>query len=139
MTRAGDVKAFWSPTHSLCHPADEDLSAGTPGCEWMGHRSWCVYIGDMECTEGLERLENAFVSVGEVELVGAVVIKKEGVGEGLEIAVDLVDRDAVGCGKRAADEHGRSIANESGDGGVSEWGAANVGEGCVDAVAEILS
>jgi len=40
-----------------------------------------VVKGDVELMEGVERIEDAFVGVGEVELVVAIVFEEEGVGE----------------------------------------------------------
>jgi hypothetical protein len=92
----------------------------------------------VELVEGMERVEDAFIGVGEVELVSAVIVEEESVGLGMEFGVDVVGVDAVGRRERAADEHRRSIANKAGDKGIFKAGSAGVDEGCVDAVAEIL-
>jgi hypothetical protein len=95
-------------------------------------------VSVVKLVEGVERVENTFVGVGEVELVGAVEVEEEGIGLVLEILFDLIDGDAVGGGERAADKHWSAVADEAGDGGVFESGAAYVFEGGVDTVAKVL-
>jgi hypothetical protein len=85
-------------------------------------------------TDGLERVDSAGVDVGEVKLVGAVVIEEEGDG-----VVEVGLLDAVGVAEGATDEHGGSVADVAGDDGVGEGGAVKVGQGGVDGVAEVLA
>jgi hypothetical protein len=99
---------------------------------------WGYGVGVVEGMEGMERVEDSFVGVGEVEFMSAVVVEKEGVGLVLELGVDLLDWDVVGGGEGAAEEHRCTVADEAGYGGIIESGAADVLEGGVDAVAEIL-
>jgi len=96
-------------------------------------------IGGVELVKSVEGVEDAFIGVGEVELVGTIVVEEKFVGAGLQSCVDLVDQNAVGCREGAAKEHGRAVADETGDDRVFKVGAADVLEGGVDAVAEILS
>ena len=92
----------------------------------------------VQLVQGLEGVENARVGVGEVELVLAVVLEKEGVGPGEEIFVDLVERDVTGQCERAPHEHGGAVADEAGNRGVGQRAQVGFSERCIDAVAEIL-
>jgi len=84
--------------------------------------------------DGFEGFEDAWVDVGEVEFVDAVVIEEEGKGFGyILLVVDVAGRVAEG----AADEHGGSVADIAGDDGFGELGLAEMEEHGVDGVAEV--
>ncbi len=64
----------------------------------------------------------------------AVVIEEEGEGFGYVLLVVDV---ALGVAESAADEHGGSVADVSGDNGLGELGLVEVREHGVDGVAEV--
>lgn len=84
--------------------------------------------------DGVERLEDAWVKMGVVEFVNAVVVEEEGEGCGyIFFVVDV----AFGIAEGPADEKGGTVADVAGNDGFGELGLAEVGEGGVDGVAEI--
>lgn len=86
--------------------------------------------------DGLEGFHDAGVDVGVVEFVDAIVVEEEGKGFGY---IFFVVGIAFGIAEGAADEHGGSVADVAGDDGLGEDEFAEVGEGGVDGVAEILA
>ncbi len=92
----------------------------------------------MQLVQRLERFENSFIGVSEVQLVLAVVLKEERVGPGEDIFVDLVESQAAGQGQRAAHQHGRAVADESGDRRIGQWAQVEFLERRIHAVAKIL-
>jgi len=84
--------------------------------------------------DNFEGFEDARIDVGVVEFVDAIVVEEECECIGYILLVGDV---TFGVADGAADEHGGSVADVTGDDGLGESGLAEVGEGGVDGVAEI--
>lgn len=103
------------------------------GINWFirenGHRGFGAGSAD-----GFKRRDNAGIDVGEVQFVNSVVVE--------EICEDFgyiffVVNVAFGVAEGAADEHGSSVANVTGDDRFGERGSVEMSEGGVDGVAEV--
>jgi hypothetical protein len=94
-----------------------------------GHENFGVVGAD-----GSQCFEDAWVEVGIVEFVDAVVVEKECDRLGYVLLVSGV---AFGVADGAADQHGDTIADVAGDDSFGKRGLAKVREGGVDGVAEV--
>ncbi len=84
--------------------------------------------------DGFEGFEDAWIDVGVVEFMDAVVIEEKCECFGYILLVSGV---AFGIADGAADEHGGPVADVAGDDSFGEGGFAEVGKRGVDGVAEI--
>ncbi len=86
-----------------------------------------------------EGIEDAIVTAGVVELVGAVVGKKELKGTVKQIIVvrGMESVEIVGIAECATNEHGCAIADVAGNQRVGKGWFADVREGSVYGVAEV--
>ncbi len=86
-----------------------------------------------------EGVEDAIVAAGVVELVSAIVGEEEveGAAEEVVAVAGVEGVEIAGIAKSAADEHGSSVTDVTGDQGVGQGRLAYVDEGGVYGVAEV--
>ncbi len=87
--------------------------------------------------ESGERVQDAVVGAGEVQLVLAIVSEEEAVRGGQFLVVNLIGRNAVLDRQRPPHQHRRAIADKAGDDVVAEAGPSHMLERRIDAVAQI--